>query len=180
MVLFLAGCLCNIDYNITSSSGLKLISFTQYIIGVYLTLGGSVICEYVCMQILAKITSPIPALGSLNTGMTSGLAALVGRLLGNILVGFAGLIGGIHYLSIYLYSFYAVAIVLMLIIVLFMYSILDKLTFAQLIIEREVKQEDMFHPNQKTKVIFKGFDPNAEEDKYQSPSKSNRGQDPDN
>lgn len=135
MVILLAGLLIKIDYqrSIKDSHNVHQPIY-QYFLGGIVILIGSLACEACVIAILAEVSSPVAALGVLNAGLASGYGATLGRAIGNLSVALACSIKGVDYISIYLYSAYAVAILILISLFFLIYKRMEKLTYAQLYI----------------------------------------------
>jgi MFS family permease len=141
MVVLLAGLVITIDYSYkhVGGSSYQHIGLAQYIVGASLIICGSIVTEIFTMQVLGKVAAPTVNLGILTAGVFSGFGAVLGRTLGNVIVGVCGLLFGEELIGLVMYSFLAVLCLILLVGVLFLYPKMQKLAYVQAIIEEDVK-----------------------------------------
>ena len=133
LLILLVGLVIKIDFQHIESSGDHQ-SIYQYIAGGIVILIGSLACEACVIAIMAEVSSPVAALGSLNAGLASGYGATIGRAIGNLSVAAAASIHGVESISFYLYSTYSVLFLVLIILTFTLYRRMEKLTYAQIYI----------------------------------------------
>lgn len=138
-VLFLfAGLLVNIDYNFDKGKPVvRHMSATQYFVGSTMILFGAILLESVTMTIIAKVSAPTAAQGSLNASVIAGFWTIMGRFIGNVSVSISASVSGDEFLNLYLYSTYSILGVLMVIVCSALYRKMGLLAKAQQIIDEE-------------------------------------------
>lgn len=149
-VLFLfAGLLVNIDYNFDKGKAVvEHMTPVQYFLGSTMILFGAILLESVTMSIIAKVSAPTAAQGSLNASAISGFWTILGRFIGNVSVSISASISGDEFLNLYLYSTYSILAVLMVLICSALYRKMGLLAKAQQIIDEEHKAGAHLHEHQ--------------------------------
>jgi MFS family permease len=160
MFVLLAGLLIRIDYQyIKKEDGNLHQSIYQYIAGSILILAGGLACESCAISIMAEVSSPIISLGLLNAGLVSGFGATLGRALGNIFLGITAAIVNTESISLYMYTGYSFAFVVLTIITLTLYRRMEKLSYAQQYISDSTREPQV----DDSKSIHPSFQPNPEQ-----------------
>lgn len=146
IIALLLGVLIRIDYQFIKNDGSDMHqSIYQYIAGSILIIAGAMACESCAIAIMAQVSSPVISLGLFNASFVSGLGAVLGRSLGNIVVGITAAIFGTESISLYMYTGFAIVFAILTMSTLGLYRKLEKLSYAQQYISdsnHETEQED--------------------------------------
>lgn len=141
---YLIGILMKINYVAPEAPNLYV-----YLVGSGVLFVGSLISETAAISIMSKVISPTLSMSLLNAGFISGMADTMGRSSGNILIAVFGIFG-VRWLPTTLYGFYAVVIIVFIILTWINYDELQKLVYVQLL---TTENEKMLKEKKKQRLL---------------------------